>query len=119
VYPILLVVVVECHLSRNAINVGEAREWGQSVAIIICACGTLRWAYVNLPLLRHLFRCIRYGAPTDPILPTNFMRFLRGGMPPPYLSKRIHGLVTPEEFPDNPIRLPDFDEIWRTINRRG
>jgi hypothetical protein len=81
-YPIHLVVAVEHHLSKNEINVGDFREWGQSFTLITCACATLHWVYVNSPLLKHALICLRHGSwipHRGPVLPTNTMRFLAIG----------------------------------------
>ena len=81
-YPIALIIVVERHLARNQVNVGDFREWGQSVTIITCACSILHWVYVNVPLLKHPFVCLWRGnliRRKGPLLPTNVMRLIAVG----------------------------------------
>lgn len=81
-YPIMLIVAVEGHLSGNRVDVGEFYEWGQSFAIITCACGVLHWLYVSIPLLKYPLQRIWSGswtAPKDPMHPTNAPRSLAIG----------------------------------------
>jgi hypothetical protein len=117
-YPMFLVLAVERHLSANEIHVGDFREWGQSFTIITCACATLHWIYVSLPLLKHPFICIRRGRwipPRGPIFPTNIMRLIAIGARPSVVGENNYELLVPEgsrddqdEFPENPVRL----RVW-------
>lgn len=99
-YPIALIIVVERHLARNQVNVGDFREWGQSVTIITCACSILHWVYVNLPLLGHLFTCVQRGRlirRKGPLLPTNAMRFIAVGDYQSIVSSENYKLLTAEK----------------------
>jgi hypothetical protein len=99
-YPILLVVAVEHHLWRYETGVDSFREWGQSVAIITCACGTAHWVYVSIPLLKHPFRCIwqgRWIPRKGPVLPTNIMRLIAIGATPSSVGEENYKLLTADK----------------------
>jgi hypothetical protein len=96
-YPIILIVVVERHLSRNNVNVGDFREWGQSFTIITSTCAIVHWVYVNLPLLKHPFLCLWRGSwvpRKGPILPTNIMRLIAIGAHPSLVGEDNYDLLT-------------------------
>lgn len=97
-YPIALFIVVERHLAKNEVNVGDFREWGQSVTIITCACSILHWVYVNLPLLKHTLVCLWHGGGwvphRGPVLGTNAMRFIAVGEHPSLVGEENYKLLT-------------------------
>jgi hypothetical protein len=99
-YPIFLVIAVEDHLSRNAVNVGDFREWGQSFTVITCACAIVHWVYVNLPLLKHPFICLWRGTwipRKGPILSTNIMRLIAIGAPASLIGEENYKLLTADK----------------------
>lgn len=99
-YPIMLVVAVENHLWRYETDVGSFREWGQSVAIITCVCGTAHWVYVNIPILKHPFRCLwqgRWILRKGPVLPTNTMRLIAVGVAPSSVGEENYKLLTADK----------------------
>jgi hypothetical protein len=99
-YPIFVIVIVERHLSRNNVNVGDFREWGQSFTIITCACGILHWLYVNLPLLKHPFTCLWRGSwvpRRGPVLQTNIMRLIAVGATPSSVGEENYKLLTADK----------------------
>jgi hypothetical protein len=97
-YPVALIVVVERHLAKNQVDVGDFREWGQSVTIITCACSILHWAYVNLPLVKHAFVCAWRGGGwvphRGPVLGTNVLRFVAVGEHPSLVGEEDYKLLT-------------------------
>jgi hypothetical protein len=96
-YPIMLVVTVERHLSKNEVNVGDFREWGQSFTVITCGCAIAHWVYVNLPLLKHPLECLwrgRWVSLKGPILPTNILRLIAYGAPRQHVGEENYDLLT-------------------------
>jgi len=96
-HPIFLMVVVERHLSKNEVNVGDFGEWGQSFTITTCTCAIVHWVYVNLPLLKHPFICLWRGSwipRKGSILPTNIMRLIAIGAHPPLVGEENYDLLT-------------------------
>jgi hypothetical protein len=96
-YPVCLVIVVECHLSRNKVDVGDFPEWGQSFTIITFACAFVHWIYVNLPLLKHPFKCLwrgRWVPLKGPILPTNILGQIAFGVPRSSVGEENYDLLT-------------------------
>lgn len=53
-YPVLLVVAIRKHFTGAGFAAPDWREWGQSAALIICACGVGHWLWTLSRTLRDL-----------------------------------------------------------------
>lgn len=96
-HPIFLIIFVERHLSRNKVDVGGIREWGQSFTIIACTCALVHWVYVNLPLLKLPFTCLwrsSWISHRGPVLPTNVMRLIAIGAPSSLIGEENYDLLS-------------------------
>jgi hypothetical protein len=75
-YPLLLIMTIEGHISRNAIPTPSSRDWGQTFAITACVCGVSHWLYVQRKNWRHYLLPHRSSS-ENPMRPVNEMRYFK------------------------------------------
>lgn len=99
-YPYMLVVAIEGHLSRHQIPVPGWGEWGQTTTLVTCVCGVGHWLWVNLHLLWSFLKSKReetaVATPSDHgrMLPVNVSRLVAMGAKPPFVAVEDIKLLT-------------------------
>lgn len=93
-YPPLLIVAVETHLRGHDLTVPDWGEWGQTTALVACACGVGHWVWVNLHNLRLYYKSRGTIVENDRMLPVNVSRLVLMGAKPPTVSADDIRLVT-------------------------
>lgn len=88
-YPVVLIVAVETHISKHELTLPGCREWGQTTALVTCACGVGHWIWVNLHNLRLYLKSLEDGTNVEHrrMLPVNVSLLVLMGAKPPIVSE--------------------------------